>query len=1343
MNYLLGVRDQFDRKIVIKFDRSELEDKYLRLHEENIELKKIALTQKDKIKRLGTKFLRLIEDKKKLEGGVPGRKEEIQLEEIIQDLQDKNRELTKQNKLIKEKLIVTKQQLATHGKRSTPYNHIASRVDTGHHRSSSIQGKVSPAFRFRDNQKYKCFFLNKRNFLDENHYFDVKSIFRIGRASPLPKYGLSLLEEARAENRNMEEAIQSLREQTYILEQENESLREQMKMKVVEYSEEVANLKSQMTMGQRKSIQGNVDMIRYQRELKQKTTQLISVEQDRDNMAQKIELLKASNQDLLSDVERLNKQLQDSQNKNLDIDSHLKKKTALERSLQQCEEQIICLKKENLIFNETNEKLMNSVVDVRPSKENSIVEQTLRAQVSKLQAMLANDSGETHKSPDRHIVVEKISENNEALQELQQTYAGLMVRHNKIIVENEEMSEKASMVDVSDIEQALSVVKLNKELNKAPVADENSLQKQIKALEAQNIETVNELEKTRNMLILQHRINCDYQAEVETINQQKKQLQLEFETRIQEYAKLLDIRAARIQKLEFQLKDIAYGTKQYPITDAINNYEMNETIQLERGQNIFELHLDKVSLSSEVLHILQDKEPSTFLTWAFYDYQLHTTSVMKGSRPEFNCTTQYIIRADDSFLEYLFKIKTTVELHVATGVDYLTVGICHLDFRPLVDDTQTRYHGKAKIFSSEKTQENIVMGMLEFWCRLKIPMEQAVRLFKERGKALGYIAVNRNTTRSALSILNDGKEEEKDDHVNELHVKIIRCNNLKPILENHQPSAYCVYKWNNSYNYDTEIIPASNHPEFNDHNVVEVGMNMQLDDFLKTKKLQIFIFDDADSASNGFIGVANVPLLSLIHNKAIDGTFEIFSDNGTTCGTIDLCIYFQYTYLTSVGLQSIPPPPPLDQEQEEISPSTQIRSEPQLVSQEPHILKDLSTTIVAGDSKTVPQSKPQPKPRGSGPTAVSTPIASKKPREENIPHPSPRALRFLESAESGSPSKQPNPPKAPPRQSNLKSRGNSKEKTLSNNDESTSSTPLRKTDKPREERNSLTSKGSPLKSVSTPSRSESSPFKTQVSPTKSISSTKSPINLKQAGLSEKVTGCKDPLELSDDGNIKNELHVYYFFFDSMKEDLKASAADSPINSSESEKMDEKQEVAVVNKKTFAHKDSASTSESDEVVVKPLVTLTSPTRLANAVTIVIHHLTLLDGSTVSSNDAIQMIFVEYKFLNFPPEELETPFALPKPKPGQKIAFHFHKVFHLDAQNNYQRRQMLAAMLLPDESDIIQFTVVSEPPESREQEMECEDVGNASINLKNRVGFIKQMRERILPQVLVIGHDDGFP
>ena len=48
------------------------------------------------------------------------------------------------------------------------------------------------------------------------------------------------------------------------------------------------------------------------------------------------------------------------------------------------------------------------------------------------------------------------------------------------------------------------------------------------------------------------------------------------------------------------------------------------------------------------------------------------------------------------------------------------------------------------------------------------------------------------------------------------------------------------------------------------------------------------------------------------------------------------------------------------------------------------------------------------------------------------------------------------------------------------------------------------------------------------------------------------------------------------------------------------------------------------------------------------------------------DKVQQLFVSYKFLNFQPEELETPISLPKPKPNRPISWNFRKVFHVDSK-----------------------------------------------------------------------------
>ena len=51
--------------------------------------------------------------------------------------------------------------------------------------------------------------------------------------------------------------------------------------------------------------------------------------------------------------------------------------------------------------------------------------------------------------------------------------------------------------------------------------------------------------------------------------------------------------------------------------------------------------------------------------------------------------------------------------------------------------------------------------------------------------------------------------------------------------------------------------------------------------------------------------------------------------------------------------------------------------------------------------------------------------------------------------------------------------------------------------------------------------------------------------------------------------------------------------------------------------------------------------------------------LFEDASILSLDNIKQLFVSYMFLDYDPEQLETPFSLPKPKPNQPISFNFKK------------------------------------------------------------------------------------
>lgn len=56
-----------------------------------------------------------------------------------------------------------------------------------------------------------------------------------------------------------------------------------------------------------------------------------------------------------------------------------------------------------------------------------------------------------------------------------------------------------------------------------------------------------------------------------------------------------------------------------------------------------------------------------------------------------------------------------------------------------------------------------------------------------------------------------------------------------------------------------------------------MNMNSELDAYLKAEVLTLYLFDDLDLGNQLYLGKANVPLISLAHDKAITGKHFLYS----------------------------------------------------------------------------------------------------------------------------------------------------------------------------------------------------------------------------------------------------------------------------------------------------------------------------------------------------------------------------------------------------------------------------------------------------------------------------------
>ncbi|XP_048174405.1 protein fantom isoform X8 [Corvus hawaiiensis] len=566
----------------------------------------------------------------------------------------------------------------------------------------------------------------------------------------LPKYGQSLLEDSRAEIRNLETVIESQRKHIEELERAREILVSQLRRKEKEIEESLLRLKEQGTASQRLNIQDNVEMIKVHKQLAEKSNALSAMEGKFLQLQENLKNLKTNHDALLAKGDELNVQLKEERSKCFHLQKELQSVTVSNRRTEELQERVNDLEKENELLKENYDKLHNSVFSLPHEQQWKSKEQQLKLQIAKLEMAIKSDLA------DKNEILDKIKVERDQKEKLMQDNKDLQLRYLEQKQQLNDLKNQVkfltkfqeSDVDVAELNETLLLIKDQKQRKNADllflekVEDDihKDLEYSMQELQLTHAETVQELEKTRNLLIVQHKISKDYQTEVETMTRKMESLQKDYELQLEQYTHLLDIRAARIRKLEAQLRDIVYDTKPLKSrpevlpSDPVDGFV--ETAHLERGENLFEIHISKVIFSSEAVHTFGDWEPATFCTYAFYDFELQITPIVHGNTPSYDFTSQFLVQSDDSFFHYVQENSITLEVHRAYGIDYETIASCQLKFHEILEN-DGRIYNTANLIGKTGHIQNY--GTIEYWIRLQVPTDQAIIPYRQRSKALGYI----------------------------------------------------------------------------------------------------------------------------------------------------------------------------------------------------------------------------------------------------------------------------------------------------------------------------------------------------------------------------------------------------------------------------------------------------------------------------------------------------------------------------------------------------------------------------------------------------------------------------
>ena len=872
-----------ESQMIAKLSRGDLEDKHLRLLQEFDQLKKESLAKEEKSKHLFVQFNKL----KTLQGKFPsdnaphGRAGNPQLQNMVETLHNKVTELELRNEKLENKLQLSKLQ-------SQPKR---------------------PQSRPDSRKQFHNLSRNEKSYSEPAQYVSQHP----------PRYGHSLLEQARQDNQRLEEYVLSLKTEINAIESAMQKQARDNEQACRCYEQRIERLKQELGRShglyEIATSRENVDILRLQRDLLDKTSQLDSLKAEHGSVLQTLERVRESHAHVLGELDHSHSKLKEEQKHTTELLGQVRAITLKNINLVELQDRICEIKSENKLLKETNNELMKSAFDEDRIKSHRAEVQAIQNKLELVELAYREDLKKKSESLDR-LQLERAGRERslKELAELQKVYFKLKEEHEEMQTQLSFITGSAN-TDWGELEEALAYIRARKDKTSlreetASSGEVEELRRELLELRSAHAESVLELDKTRTLLEVEHRICKAERNKTENMGVRMEDMKAEYERKVDECAQLLDIRAQKIRKLETQLREIAYGTKRYrPKACEGNESEedgsLGEEVELQRGQNLLEIHLHQLSIHPEVQGRFEGAEPHLFLSYDFFEFETEMTPVTKGYRPLFNFKSQFVINVDDFFLEYVMKQNVPIEIYQALGLEYRIVGKGHFDLKALLHDPGgSKIQCTAVATGSGDFHDTVQFGTLEYWVRMRLPVREAFRLYQDRSSALLAIG---------------GREEQKlnldTELVNELVIRVQSCENLVSRREDTVPSPYVMYKFFEYPDHDTDIIPSSSDPSWDDAKKFPVTMDRPLDRYLKTEALEFYVFDDTDPDLKQYLGLSKVALLPLVSSSHLEGTYPLLNSSGTHVGSLKLKLNWTKSYLPtgSWGLGvPLEIPPPLD-----------------------------------------------------------------------------------------------------------------------------------------------------------------------------------------------------------------------------------------------------------------------------------------------------------------------------------------------------------------------------------------------------------------------------------------------
>ncbi|XP_032400070.1 protein fantom isoform X3 [Etheostoma spectabile] len=1201
-----------------RFPREHLEDLCLRLQEENSMLGQHTRIQEQRLRRMSARLIRLRQAR-------PGSSavKERDMEDTIQELEARVAMLESQKAVLQNKLSLAKQHIMDIGGR-TPYKFSKGK-------SMEVEGGVR----------------------------------RAAQTAP-PRYGPTL-EDTRAEMERLSSVTEQVRAAE--LELTAQVLRDTLREKEKEIEGTVRDIRKQQADRHRITIRENVDQIRLQKQLSDKSTALRVTQEKFNNLQEAYEnqleesqrSLRESQGALLEKVEELTEQLKQERQRALALEGQLTTSTLSIQTLDRLQDRILDLEGERDLIKENYDTLLESTLSVRSNYEGNGEQHTEVNQrreeegenirgmdIQRLEEMLQAERGERARL---ELELEKLRRDKEMLEEKREqerafsatTRDGREHLEQEVVHYKEQVSALQDKLDSVTKEFDMSVEDLSETLIqiKAFRMQQESRTKlhflwanekvedsprELANIQASHAETVLELQKTRNLLLLEHHISKDLQEELNTVNQKIDREREESRRRMAEKDKLLSKRSFQINALQAQLKELAYSPRNYKRTIPIQytwpagDQEVVQPIeddlpfsQLRAGESLLEIHLKAATFTPAGLRTMGSicrEDIVTFCTYSLLDFEVHSTPLVSGSQPNYGFTSRYALTARELGRLGGQGSRVRVELHQAIGgVKFVTHGSGQMSFMGAMERRGERVGGHVNIIGSEGEH----VGVVDFWVRLFHAAEPTDTVAE--GGADRRTATWRSPVQISLGWQDAGQEELHDyggGIPNELVVMLERCVGLNARWPGLLPDAYLTYRLYDLPPHVSQTVPSNSDPVFSDITGYPLAVTADVLHYLRSSSLWVYVFDDSDDQiPPAYLAKTPIPLQALATGREIRGDYVLRDPAGGPRGLARVWIKWKYPFQPSVdtvlggqGRQ--------DREMESTEREERRREE--------------------SEASQRPIAKPRVK------TQLFEPRETKAVQKESLPRPPPVKQKRSQNIR----------PEQPP---SVKPLATDRKRSTKRSPDLYHDTAHQTTEPKLTTHSDLpTRKSSPSTSSR---RSSASTARTQ--------------------------------DLPSVGQVSVE--------------------------EEEEEEEKRSENAAAGDSDVPETSESSSSQSDIIIMPPKRKMKKGDKLR----VEIMSLMFEQSSNVALDKSVQRVYVEYRLLGVPMETTETPMSLRKPTNGEEIHYNFTRVIYVDGSQSAPLRQYLYTMLEGTDPNQgrLKFTVVSEPMDDEE---ECVDVGHAFLDLR---------------------------